>query len=424
MGIFTSLSRDQKEATAILQIGTFLEYFDLMLYVHMAVLLNELFFPKTDPHTANLISAMTFCSTFIFRPFGALIFGYIGDTIGRKATVIITTAMMAICCLTMANLPTYSQIGILAAWAVTICRIVQGLSSMGEIIGAQIYLTELTKPPIRYPVVSLLGCATCFGTMMALAVGTAVLRLGLEWRIAFWFGAIIAIVGFVARTALRETPDFVNAKINYQNKIEKLNVNKKFNKKTAVAYFLIQCSRPVCIYFCYIYCGNLLKNLFFYSSEQVIYNNFIVAALDFVGVVFFTYLSHKVYPLKIVKIKMIFFAIFILFLPFILSNSSSPWHILCIQLVMCLCATDSFPADAIFFVHFPILKRFTYASFAYALSRAVMYLVTAFGLAYLIDFIGNYGLLIIFIPVVTGFCFAVLYFDKLEKERESEKVLI
>ena len=79
MGIFAYLRPNEKEAVGLLQIGTFLEYFDLMLYVHMSVLLNELFFPKTDPYTASLLSAFAFCSTYIFRPFGALLFGYLGD---------------------------------------------------------------------------------------------------------------------------------------------------------------------------------------------------------------------------------------------------------------------------------------------------------------------------------------------------------
>ncbi|MBP7007106.1 MAG: MFS transporter, partial [Candidatus Pacebacteria bacterium] len=91
-----------------------------MLYVHMAVLLNELFFPKTDPDTASILSAFAFCSTFVFRPFGALIFGWLGDNISRKATVVITTALMAFSCILMANLPTYSQIGIAASWLITI----------------------------------------------------------------------------------------------------------------------------------------------------------------------------------------------------------------------------------------------------------------------------------------------------------------
>ena len=60
-----ALTRNQKEALELLSIGTFLEYFDLMLYLHMAVLLNELFFPKADPHTASLVAAFAFCSTYI-----------------------------------------------------------------------------------------------------------------------------------------------------------------------------------------------------------------------------------------------------------------------------------------------------------------------------------------------------------------------
>jgi MFS family permease len=154
MQILKLLNRQQKEAIVLLQLGTFLEYFDLMLYVHMAVLLNDLFFPSTDAHTASLLTAFAFCSTFVFRPFGALIFGYIGDNYGRKTTVIMTTAIMSISCILMANLPTYAQIGIAAAWLVTLCRVLQGLSSMGEIMGAYVYVTEITKPPVQYPAVS------------------------------------------------------------------------------------------------------------------------------------------------------------------------------------------------------------------------------------------------------------------------------
>ncbi len=172
MGIFASLNRSQKESIGLLQIGTFLEYFDLMLYVHMQVLLNELFFPKTDLKTAALLSALAFSSTYLLRPIGALIFGYIGDNVGRKATVVITTIMMSVSCVIMANLPTYAQVGISAAWIVTICRIVQGLSSMGEIVGAEIYLTETIKVPARYPVVGLMGCAAAVGSFFALFIAS------------------------------------------------------------------------------------------------------------------------------------------------------------------------------------------------------------------------------------------------------------
>ncbi len=223
------LSKEQKHATSLLSIGTFLEYFDLMLYVHMAILLNEVFFPKTDAHTAALLSAFAFCSTFVFRPLGALFFGWLGDHIGRKTTVIITTFMMAFSCLVMANLPTYEQIGITAAWLVTICRIIQGMSSMGEIMGAQIYMLESTKPPIQYPIVAAIMVFCNLGGTFALAVAALVTSYGMNWRNAFWIGAIIALTGMVARTSLRESSEFADAKKQLKNSLKIVQNKEKIN---------------------------------------------------------------------------------------------------------------------------------------------------------------------------------------------------
>lgn len=163
-----SLTKEQKSAVGLLSIGTFLEYFDMMLYVHMAVLLNELFFLKSAPHTTALYSATAFCATFVFRPIGAVIFGWLGDNIGRKTTVIITTFIMALSCITMANLPTYAQISITASWLITICRILQGMSSMGEAVGAKLYLTESINPPAQYPAVSSVSVFATLGGVAAL----------------------------------------------------------------------------------------------------------------------------------------------------------------------------------------------------------------------------------------------------------------
>ena len=427
MGIFSSLTREQREATFILQVGTFLEYFDLMLYVHMGVLLNELFFPKTDPHTTSLISAMTFCVTFIFRPFGALIFGYIGDNVGRKATVVITTVMMAVCCATMAILPTYAQIGITASFLIIACRVFQGMASMGEIIGAQIYLTELIKIPERYPVVTFVGCADFLGGFAALMVANGILVLGFDWRYAFWFGALIATVGIIARTALRETPEFVNAKCRLKKNLEKTNidsslvikedpfVNKKVNKKTSLAYFFIRCSGPIWFYFIFVHCSGILKNSFNYSAQQVIQHNLILAGVDFLIAVFYGYLSYKIYPLKIINVRIIIFSIFVIFIPYLLFNITTVKELLLIQIFICVFKPSTTPSAAIFFANFPVFKRFTYASFIYALSRALMYTITSFGLLYLTKTFDHWGLLIIFIPAVIGFSFGISHFQQLEK---------
>ncbi len=286
------LTREQKGAIGLLQIGTFLEYFDLMLYVHMAVLLNELFFPKTDPHTAALLAAFAFCSTYLLRPFGALIFGYIGDNIGRKATVIITTMMMAISCVVMANLPTYEQIGISAAYIVTICRIMQGFSSMGEIMGAQVYITEITNPPEQYAAVSLPVLSSALGGVAALGLASLVTHLSMNWRMGFWIGATIAMVGSLARTTLRETPEFVDMKRKKQKIIEQKYKDKRTRKellekaektidstkiplRNFIATCFIECSHPFIFYLSFIYFNSHLKSLGYSSSDIVLHNFFL-----------------------------------------------------------------------------------------------------------------------------------------------------
>ncbi|MDD9335044.1 MAG: MFS transporter [Rickettsiaceae bacterium] len=422
-----SLTKEQKEAVGLLSIGTFLEYFDLMLYVHLAVLLNELFFPKYEAFSASILTAFAFCSTFIFRPIGALIFGYIGDRVGRKATVIISTIMMAISCVIMANVPTYAQIGIAASILITVCRILQGMSSVGEVVGAELYLTETIKPPIQYPVVTFIDIASVIGGTGALAMASLVTSYGLNWRIAFWIGAVIALVGGVARTALRETPEFVNAKLRLKRKYEKANidikelhnnpiVNEIVNKKSVLYLFIIKCAWSISFYFAYIHSSNLLKSSFGYSAEQVIHQNFIVSIIQLAGVLFISYLSYRIYPLKILKIKLAISSILMLFSPYILNNITEPFYLFLFQAVLVLIPLDSVPAHSIFFRHFPVFKRYTYSSVIMAVARAFMTVITSFGIIFLTKYFGQWGLLIIMIPINLGFAFALCHFQKLEKE--------
>jgi MFS transporter, MHS family, proline/betaine transporter len=423
---FSSLSKHQKEAAALLSIGTFLEYFDLMIYVHMATLLNELFFPKTDAHTAALLQAVSFCSTFVFRPIGALIFGYIGDTISRKSTVIVTTTMMSISCVIMATLPTYSQIGIVASWAVTGCRIAQGMSCMGEIIGAELYLTEITKPPLQYPLVGILGLAGVVGSVAALGVANIVLGCNIGWRIAFWIGAIIAIVGAVARTTLRETPEFANAKNRIKKVYNDANLdqarlqsdpifNQKINRKTLWALFILYCEWPICFYFIYIYCGDILKNSFGYSAEQVIKHNFTIVLVQLLVTILKTILTYKVYPLIILKVRTALFLIFILFCPYLLNNMANPSDLLWIQLIIVFLTGANFAAP-IFFKHLPIFKRFTCSSLIYSVSRALIYVFTSFGVIYLIKYFNHYGFFIIAFPVSIMCYWGLCHFETLERQ--------
>jgi MFS family permease len=435
MALFSSLNREQKEAIGLLQVGTFLEYFDLMLYIHMAVLLNELFFPKTDPHTTAMLGALAFCSTYVMRPVGALIFGWLGDNIGRKATIIITTVMMSISCIVMANLPTYAQIGIASAWVITFCRMIQGMSSLGEIVGAQIYVTESIPRPKSYPAVAFVSVASTLGAMVALGVATLVTSVLLNWRIAFWIGAAIALVGAVARTRLRETPDFLEMKrqqmkatiteLNQDEEQKKLLTASRQNKptwkepvkpKTLLSYFLIYCGWPLTFYLAYMYFNPVLKENFGYSSESIIKHNFFLSMVMVISSIFWSFLSCKIHPLKILKTRGIFIFFLMILLPFWIMYLSSPMQLFSLQALILLLPLDSLPGQAVFIYHFPIYRRFTFASFLYALSRVLMYVITSFGLVYLGSYFGPFGIWFISLPIILAYLYGILHFQVLERK--------
>ena len=424
------ITGEQKKAIGLLSIGTFLEYFDFMLYIHMAVLLNELFFPASDPHTAALTSAFAFCSTYILRPFGALIFGYIGDNIGRKPTIILSTGIMALSCLVMANVPTYAQVGITASWIVTICRILQGLSSLGEIIGAEIYLVETTKSPLMYPVVCLIVVFSTLGGFVALGVATLAVSINFNWRIAFWVGAVVAVIGVLARTTLRESRDFVDVQKKLKNTFNKVNLNIKDSLKTnliwkqktdirvILSYFIMECTSPIYFYINYIYCADILKKLGLTSTE-IIQHNFILSGIYLLKPIILTVVVCKIHPIKILQYSFIVSLPFILCFPFFLPHVSSESEVFIIQILLTILGCAAFPANPVIFKHFPILRRFTHSTFTFAVAKAVTYCITAFGTIYLFKFFNHMGLLVLLIPVNVGYFFALNFFKKLEIKDKS-----
>ncbi len=167
----STLNKEQARILVLLSIGTFLEYFDLMLYAHMAFILNQLFFPQTDPLVAKLLAVSAFCSTFLLRPIGGYVMGRIGDKRGRKTTITITTLLASLSCILMASIGTYNEIGILATIAIIFCRMLQGVSSLGEVIGASLYLSETFKSPQRNFACGMIGVFSQLGGLLALCIG-------------------------------------------------------------------------------------------------------------------------------------------------------------------------------------------------------------------------------------------------------------
>ncbi|WP_341792583.1 MFS transporter [Rickettsia endosymbiont of Gonocerus acuteangulatus] len=167
------------------------------------------------------------------------------------------------------------------------------------------------------------------GATAALGIGTLVTSFGFDWRIAFWIGAAIAVIGAVARTNLRETPDFVNAKKRIKETVEQASIDsdrlksspiwkEKINKTTAFSLFFLQCGAPLWFYIGYIYCGNILKNSFDYNAAQVIHQNFIVCGTELISTIIVTYLAYRLHPLKILKVRLVIFSVVALTSPILL----------------------------------------------------------------------------------------------------------
>ena len=297
---------------------------------------------------------------------------------------------------------------------------------MGEKVGAELYLTEGLALPGRYPAVGLIHMFGDLGALAALGIATLATTQGFSWRIAFLAGAGVALVGSIARTALRESPEFADARLRLKSIAERTNENtkcaentplyqEKVNKKTAWAYFFIQNSAPVFFYFAFMLCGQILKNTFGYEPHQVIFHNFLLTG--FVLLVRDTlriYLSAKIYPLRILQVASAVTYVIVLALPFVLNNLQSVLQLFILQLLIFTFFPNDLPALPIFFKHFPIFKRFTYIASLHALAKASVYVISSFGLIYLIEYLGYWGLWVIMVPVLIGYRYGINHFQKLD----------
>ena len=442
MGIFSSLTNKEKESIGILQVGTFLESFDLFLYIHLASIIDSCFLPPKDINSNIFFSPFAFCAAFLFRPLGALIFGWIGDHIGRKPTIVITMFLMSVSCIGIALLPSYAQGGILVAWIFVILRAIQGISSMAEIIGAEVYLTETLKSPIQYPIVAFVGVCASMGSFVALLVITLFTFFDIEkinlfssfdiesWRMAFFAGFWIAIIGSFARTRLRETPNFVDMNYRLKKAQSRANKNeidyiKKLSEqgsviekwdtiKSIIIYSVLLCAGPTCIYFVYVYSSKFLSTRFGLSFIDIIHQNLFVSFIQVIVLSIYSYISYWVYPMKILKFKIVLFSLIITICPFWLDVMQSPWEFFILQCLIVTFGPNASPAVPIFLSKFPILHRFSYGMWTYAWSRAFIYTALAFGVFYLDLWIGYKGWWFIFIPVTVAFAIGVRYFETME----------
>ncbi|GAA4655710.1 MFS transporter [Arthrobacter cryoconiti] len=211
----TALSKKQRRAIAGGAIGTLMEYFDYYLYgLASATVFPAVFFPQDSAVVGTLASFASFAFGFLLRPVGGLIFGHVGDKMGRKTSLMITVIGMGICTAGIGLIPSASTIGIAAPILLLFFRMFQGLFVGGEMGGAASIVVEHAPAGRRGFFGALLisgaGIANVAsaGLMTAVGSGSQSFFLTWGWRIPFVFAAILAIIAVVLRSKLEESDEF------------------------------------------------------------------------------------------------------------------------------------------------------------------------------------------------------------------------
>jgi MFS family permease len=216
-------------------LGTVIEWYDFYIFGSLAPIIATQFFPKENPTAAFLATLAAFGVGFVIRPFGALIFGRLGDLMGRKYTFLLTLILMGFSTFAIGLIPSYESIGIAAPIIVFLLRAIQGLALGGEYGGAAIYVAEHAPEGKKGFYTSFIQTTATFGLLLSLAVILVCKYLVPEgefeewgWRIPFLVSIILVIVSYFIRTRMEESPIFQQMK--KAGKISKNPLRESFTK--------------------------------------------------------------------------------------------------------------------------------------------------------------------------------------------------
>lgn len=244
----TAITKEEKKTLwyviAASSVGTLIEWYDFYIFGSLAVILSEQFFPQSNPTAAFLSTLATFAAGFIVRPFGAIVFGRLGDLVGRKYTFMVTLILMGGSTFAIGLIPGYEAIGVMAPILVLILRLLQGLALGGEYGGAATYVAEHAPAAKRGFYTSFIQTTATLGLFVSIGVILAV-RQHMEisefndwgWRIPFLLSAVLVGVSVFIRLRMNESPLFT--KIKAEGKISKNPIKESFGKKENLILVLI-----------------------------------------------------------------------------------------------------------------------------------------------------------------------------------------
>jgi MFS family permease len=238
------MTREEKKVIFASSLGTVFEWYDFYLYGSLAAIIAKQFFAALDPTAAFISALMAFAAGFLVRPFGALVFGRLGDMIGRKYTFLVTIMIMGLSTFLVGLLPAYGSIGVAAPIILVGLRLLQGLALGGEYGGAATYVAEHAPHGKRGAYTSWIQTTATLGLFLSLIViivckevlGDATFN-DWGWRVPFWMSFFLLIISVWIRLSLNETPLF--SKLKTAGKASTNPLKESFTNPVNLRYVLI-----------------------------------------------------------------------------------------------------------------------------------------------------------------------------------------
>lgn len=284
-----------RKQVTLCSIGTILEWYDFALFACLAPILSEIFFPKTNHLAAMMATFAIFASGYIMRPIGAVFFGHLGDTLGRKYTLLITIFSMTFATTAIGLIPTGSTF---ATIGLVICRLIQGFATSGEYPGGLALLAEQNsqRRPAFIASFGIFGTgAGCFAGALVYAIvlkivgHTEMVQWG--WRIPFLLGGPLGICGYFLRKYIFESNQFEQIKQKKLISRAPLFLLLKEHRHTLGAMLCISILCNALVYVNLIYFGSVSLNTHKLDADTVMYLNLVVTFVYTIAVLFFGFLA-------------------------------------------------------------------------------------------------------------------------------------
>ncbi|WP_085703653.1 MFS transporter [Pseudomonas sp. B15(2017)] len=296
-------SPDTRKVIFASSLGTVFEWYDFFLYGALAAVISKQFFAGVNDTTAFIFALMAFAAGFIVRPFGALVFGRLGDMIGRKYTFLATIILMGVATFAVGLLPTYASIGIAAPIILVVLRMLQGLALGGEYGGAATYVAEHAPIGKRGFHTSWIQSTATLGLLLSLLVVLGCRYFTGDqfevwgWRIPFLLSIVLLGISTWIRLSLHESPAYL--KMKEQGKASKAPIRESFGKwenlkVVLIALFSINAGQAVTFYAAQFYVLFFLTQ--FLKMDPAVANSLLIISVV-IGAPFFIifgWLSDKV----------------------------------------------------------------------------------------------------------------------------------